>query len=172
MAVLGYNTIGGTDGGIFTDASFVGCKFTATEDGDITKIWGYIEATFAGGSVDFQVGIYSDNAGSPDVLLAESTVAGACPNTFGWASCDITYSFSNADVLWLCFWVNDAWKIKYDAGTTDQGFEKYSQTYSTWANPADDTTDFNYYSTEISIYAEYTPVATASTKQLGLLGVG
>lgn len=157
MAIFGYNTIGGTTGGIFTDQSFIGTRFTAPADGTITKIWFYGVASFAGSPVDFHAGVYSVTGTSPGTLLASSASPGTLGLSFGWYSCDVSLSITNGTEYYLAVWPSDVYEIKYDAGAADQSFEKYNQTYSTWETPINTGADFNSYGTEVSIYAEYTP---------------
>jgi hypothetical protein len=162
MATFGKTAIGGTTGGTFTDQSYVGTWFTAPEDGTITKIWFYAQVPFAGSPVDFKTAIYSRSSNLPLTLLASSAGVGSIPLAFAWASCDISYVMTNGEELFLSAWVNDAYDIKYDSGTTDQSFEKYNQTYPTWITPINTGADFNAYTTEVSIYAEYTPAGPPS----------
>lgn len=160
MATFGYTTIGGTTGGLFSGGSFVGSWFTAPEDGTITKLWIRAQCPFTGTTDPLHGAIYSRSSSAPNTLLANSAVAGGVGSAFAWYSVDVSYVMSTGEELYLVGWIDGAYNIQYDAGSTNQSFEKYNMTFPTWQTPINTGVDFNAYSTVISIYAEYTPAVT------------
>lgn len=164
MATFGYNTIGGTTGGLFSGGSFVGSWFTAPENGTITKIWVRAQCPFTPTTDPLHVAIYDRSSGAPLNLLAESSVAGAVGTAFDWYGADISYVMTSGEQLYLAAWIDGAYNIQYDAGSTNQSFEKFSQTFNNWEDPINSGTNYNQYNTVISIYAEYTPAASAVGK--------
>lgn len=157
MATFGKTAIGGTTGGLFSGGSYVGTWFTAPEDGTISKLWVYAQCPFTGTTDPLHGGIYSRASSAPNNLLANSSVAGAVGTAFAWYSVDVSYVMTTGEELYLCAWIDGAYNIVYDAGATNQSFEKFGQTFSTWQNPLNSGVDYNAFNTEISIYAEYTP---------------
>lgn len=160
MATFGYNTIGGSTAGIFTDQTYFTCKFSAPEDGDITKIYVHARCQFASPTDPFHVAIYSDSGGNPNTLLASSASPGSVGTTFAWVSADINYTMTSGQDLHLAVWVNGAYELAYDAGATNQTGEKDNQTYNSWETPLNTGVDFLQFASVLSIYAEYTPAAT------------
>lgn len=160
MATFGKTTTGGTVWGLFSGSSYVGSWFTAPADGTITKIWIYARCPFTGSTDPLHGAIYSRSSSNPLNVLAQSSVAGAVGSSWNWYSVDVSYVVTSGEQVYLTAWINGAYEIDYATGTTNQSFEKFNQTFSTWQNPLVNSADFNVYNTEISIYAEYTPSST------------
>jgi len=161
MAILGYNIIGANDG---TTSGGALCKFTATEDGSITQLSVHCKST---GLSDFKFVIYSDNAGTPDALLAQSS-GGSLDTIFAWRTLSISYSFTNGEVMHFGLIANDYIITKYDTGSTNQFTEILPAfNYPTPTDPA----SVNYQADAVlSIYADYTPSALpASIKGIATL---
>jgi hypothetical protein len=149
MAILGYNTIGGSSTAGFTFSGY-GCKFTPSENGTIQSITAYIVST---GSANFIPVIYSDVAGVPTTLLATGS-QGNFDTTPAWQTAPITYFMTSGVPIWLGLIVNDGLRINYDAGSANQSYESSGVSYPTPNNPEAVFDDFN---EQMSIYATYSP---------------
>lgn len=155
MAVLGYNTIGGTSGEI---TKWWSCKFTTTEAGEITDLNFYGDGLI---SIGFKLCIWADNAGSPGALLAESA-SGTMTTTPGWWTRPISYTFGASEVLHLGF-VGEDWIHQYrDAGSTNQ-YTEFTEDYTGWPTVPDPPTVDGQYDILVSIYANYTPASAGNT---------
>lgn len=153
MATFGKTDIGGsTYWGTAGDVKYA-CKFTLSEDGDISKITLYCRAHE--GTSNVRCGIYSDDAGSPDAL--EGTSAEVSVST-SWAWRDFAFSPSIsllAGTYWLACIFSVRLYIVYDAGASNQWVDK-ADTYSDgFSDPFG--TPAHWYAYEMSIYATYTP---------------
>lgn len=173
MAVLGYNTIGGSNatyGG--SGEEYICVKFTSTEAGTITAISTYTYVTFAGSSQSCSWAIFSHDSvnNRPLDLLAQAS--GTYNTTPAWYSAAISYAFANGETLWLCFWPSTHGTTYYDSGASSQTWRKFAGvTYDTFEDPF--TTSNSTDGAEVySIYVDYTPAAGAAPKLLALTGVG
>lgn len=160
MAEFGYHTIGGTpasNGGDFEIVS----KETLGEDGDVSKLTAYIDGSPTG-AAHIRAVIYSDNAGTPNVLLGTGTdlttlIAGFGPDWF-----DLPFPSPvslTAGVYWIGF--------HFGNGTV--GFNRYSDTLANnlkfkaqtftsgpinpFGAPGGGTNE------RVAIYGTYTPIA-------------
>lgn len=162
-SIFGYNVIGtGTGGGVnaLTGDTIVGSKFTATENGTITKIWGYLFIN-ASGTAQVRAAVYSDSSGTFDVPLATSASFTNLTSTTGtWVGVDITYNIVAGVTYWLCVWCDPSgipttYGINYDwIGTLTIGIT-WGNTYPTWPNPVGANEAYD--NATASIYADYTP---------------
>jgi len=145
--VLGYTTIGASE---YTTGKGVLCKFEATENGSITQLTAHIKST---GTNNFKFVIYSDNAGSPDALLAQSS-GDTFDTTYSWHTLAISYNFTNGEVLHFGLISDSYIVIHYDAGSTNQFTEILPEfNYPTPTDPA----SVNFQADAVlSIYADYT----------------
>lgn len=170
MATLGYSTIG-TAGTENWNGPYFGCKFTPTEDGDITKIWVYCSYPFGAGDYDFKVAVYTESGGEWDVKAVEATSAVKYNATAKWMSVDISYAITNGTPIYLAAFGESGFAVPYDAGAAAQTLSKWSATYPTFENP-DSGIEIDTFSRVMSIYAEYTPSGgggLAFTKRTGVL---
>lgn len=148
MAVLGYNTIGGTN---FQWNNFHSTEFTATEDGQFTDLNAYFALTGAG---NYKMCIW-DTSGN---LLFES-VADTANTTPGWKSRPCTYSFTNGQVMRIGIIADDWFSLYGDTGATgqftDYTLEANGTNYA--AGAPDPAVVNNQYAVITSIYGNYTP---------------
>lgn len=167
MAVLGYNTIGGTDTGAASDLNCWGSRFTATEAGLATKLWAYVKST---GTAEMRGAIYSASGNDPVNLLAQSSAANTNLTTsFQWLDVPISYTFANGETMFFSIKANDFLLTKYDADRgSDRVYLGNNIAYPDWDDP-EASVSFND-AFVFSIYIEYTPLS--GTKKLSLLGVG
>lgn len=163
MATFGNTDIETANEG--SNGKIIGLKFTAPSGGgDITKMSFYTRMQ-AGGPTAFGAAIYSDNAGSPDALLAQdsgnATVA-ASPAAATWYDINIAYTFSSLQVLWLFIWSGDDTNMAYffdtDAGTNFAFLT--TGTFESWPNPM---TEDGTLGRIFSLYATYTPAGGGAT---------
>lgn len=129
--LLGNNAIAGNRSGLgASDALIV--KFTAVASGTLDNIQVYISAT--GGIA--KVGCYSDNAGSPNALLTESSPASL--SATGWKSFAVpSIPITSGTVYWLAV-INDTDttnQYAWEAGGANQRAID-TATYPTFENPA------------------------------------
>ena len=161
MANYGKTAIGGSISGGLSNYKWA-CKFTAPSDiGDVDEILVYANRTTGGGPYSIRGGIYTDNGGAPDALVANSEIvinSNVAQNPAQWYS--VAYSIKPTltpdTVYWLCVQMNFAVNTYYDAGGTSQT-ALAADTYSDGL--ADPFGSPSYYDREISIYVTYTAVA-------------
>lgn len=156
MAILGYNTIGGTDGNISANGHY-GTRFQASENGSITSMFAYFIWTGANSAV--RAAIYNDSAGNPGSLRAESGGAITVSST-DWWEIAISATIVSGDYYWLAV-MPDTNNLtqKYDAGTTHQHDQNAGTAYPTWNNPWGSSFPLD---RVYSIYAVYTPDSAAT----------
>jgi len=146
---FGNTNIGATWETFFTDRIY-GCKYDLLEDGDVTKITMWFQTA----AIHIRFAIYTENAGSPNTLLAETAEGSTVANN--WVSIAITKSLT-AGTYWLCWRLEDSSASKKDAGGVNQEIGSASgQGYGAFpgAFPTVGSAKFNY---AVSIYATYTP---------------
>ena len=162
MATFGKTAIGGTS--IDGTAPKRGCKFSLSENGDVTSISVYGKKATAG-TTTIDVAIYADSAGVPDALSAVGTQI-TIDTTLQWWTANISVSLV-AGTYWLS-WIQGTTVIyHYDAGSTNQ------EDRGSDALPFDDPWGADLWQDrDVSIYATYTPTAGAVTPLLMLMGVG
>ena len=108
---------------------------------------------------DIVVCLYSDNAGKPDVLLAQSLPEATSVSTWQNIPLITPYVAAANTYYWLAVMalIGD-WKTHYVAGATDQ--MEQQATGHVWPDPADPWGgSHTMYAMEVSIYATYTPTA-------------
>ena len=161
MSTFGKISIGATTENR-SDIEYVGTKFTPATSGTINQINAYIADTYGGGFNDFSVAIYSVTAGLPDVLLA--SVGGiSLSNILSWQTIPITLAITAGTEYFLCVWGSLTYTLAYDIGALNQSFDKYFVSYNTWDSPFSGT-NYNQYTREYSIYADYTTTAPPATQ--------
>ncbi|HEX5455853.1 MAG TPA: hypothetical protein VFW77_00620 [Candidatus Saccharimonadales bacterium] len=174
-ATVGYNTIGGTDGTTQHD-KMTATKFTTGgSGGTVTSMSVYTQAlTGAPPNNQFQVAIYTDNAGLPGTLIANSASGTLTGNS--WVSVPITATLSAGTTYWLVYNTNAGGNgnnnLMYDAGTAGQ-YQQIAQTFGTW--PSSFGTPTSSQNRVSSIYATYTVDGYANlfnTSLFSLSGTG
>ena len=152
MAIIGSNTIGGTTDNWNND-QYIGTRFTAPVSGIISTIWVYVADAYGGGFNTFSTSVYAVTSSLPSTLL--STGSGApLSNTLGWQSCSITpMSVVAGTEYYLNVWGEVAITVAYDAGSTNQMYDRYFVTYNAWDSPFSGT-NYNQSSRQYSIYAD------------------
>jgi hypothetical protein len=82
----------------FTSADTLAQQYTAGAAGDLVSVSLYFSGT---GTPNVRVGVYSDNGGLPDALLAEGT--GVAPGGSGWHEIDLAtpVAVADTDVIWV-----------------------------------------------------------------------
>ncbi len=157
MSTLGYTGTGSTD---TNSTAIFGSKFTTAEAGTVSDITVYV-ASFTGG-VAIRAAIYSDSAGAPSVLLAQSS-EGTITGT-GWIALPISYVFAPSVTLWLMSWRQDSLvTIGYatPGDVSNQGAYSFDGTYPTWVTPLTGVSALDW---KVSIYANYTTVSGNDAK--------
>ncbi|MFH0805982.1 MAG: hypothetical protein V1901_03855 [Patescibacteria group bacterium] len=153
MAIIGYN---GTL--VLNQASeWIATKFNSPESGIITSIFFKIYQSANAGDKNYQVGIYSDNAGAIGTLLNNSSSYLLSGGFEGWIEIAIpSTSLISGNNYWLvCQREATIWaQFYYVAGGTDQEKYKTSITFPFWdtPNPATDGS----YDRQAGIYANIT----------------
>jgi hypothetical protein len=124
------------------------------ESGSITKITAYIQS-YDGAPHNGKAALYTDSAGVPGAKLAESSEVSI--SSLNWYDFPISYvNTQGSRDLWLAITVQNGWRYKYDAGSSNQ--EAYrSYTYPNFPDPS---TPQGYHAFAMSIYATYTTVIT------------
>ena len=158
--IIGYDSIGAS-GAIWNNDQYLGTKFTAGLTGTVTQLNAYIKDAYGGGFNQWSAAIYSVTSGLPDVLLASASGA-TLSDTLGWQSISISLSVTSGVEYYLCIWGQVAVETYYDAGTTNQSFDRYFVTYNTWDSPFSGT-NYNQASNKYSIYVDVTPVSGSYT---------
>jgi len=162
-STFGKTDVGGSDGNISPN-QLAGCKQTAPEAGDITKLTAYLKVD--SGSSGVKGVLYDDSSGSPTNVKAQSgeTTVDA---TWGWDDFTLSYSMSNGEILWLTTFHDLDGTIKYDAGAANQWDWNADGIYPTVPNPWG---SHDQYGIEMSIYATYT-AAGAGQQLLTLINL-
>ena len=150
---IGKTSIGGTQD-FYTNGSFFGTKFTAGVTGSVTQLNAYIADAYGGGFNDWSAAIYSVTSGLPNTLLASASGA-SLSNVLGWQSIPISLSVTSGVEYYLCVWGSVTIECYYDAGATNQSFDRYFVTYNTWDSPFSGT-NYNQTSKEYSINVDVT----------------
>ena len=159
MADYGKNTIGASTEAISADTKRA-CKFTAPADiGAVDSISVYVNRTGAGGGYAIRGGIYTDNAGAPDALVANSSIeisSNIARNASAWYS--VSYvtkpNLTPGAVYWLVVQAAKAAITYFDTGASNQEATN-ADTYSdNLANPFGGS--ITYHAHAMSIYISYT----------------
>lgn len=152
MATFGYTSIGASEYSMATGFVYA-TKFACPENGAVTAISLYCAGNTDGAK--YKTAIYTDNAGSPNTLLATSDEV-ACTNVYGWKTFSISTAVSATD-YWLAFESEATAWYKGDLGATSN--------YDVNIYPAlpDPFTSDGSENRKTSIYATYT---TSSGMQL------
>jgi hypothetical protein len=154
---FGYHTIG-TSNLDFGTGVCVGCKFTLTETGTLSKISFYGKAV--SGTVNVKAALFSVVGGVPSAKLDESSVT-AVSTTLGWWDCNISgVSRAAGDYVLMLIYSADL-TVYYltNAGLGDI-YTQEEATYPTF--PTTSAGSFSWDS-ELSIYATYTPAGSGSS---------
>ena len=155
---FGFTGVGGTQGDAAEGFAYL-FKFTMTDNGYVTKISVYENGKFGVDFIQSRASIYSDNAGAPDALLAQSsdiTVSG----TAGWNDYTISTSLT-VGTYWLGIVDKSAGSdiiYYFDAGSTNQRAED-QLTGDAYNNPCTPE-GWGYADEKASIYATYTVTGT------------
>lgn len=172
MAILGYNTQGGT-ADYWTNYITL-CRFTPTENGTITGI-NFIGFKDFGGTANVRFAVYSDNAGVPNQLLAytnTNTLVGTTLQSYGGTSFTEQVvgglNITSGVPVWLALMNDDPSTIRayYDAGDAGQTYLA-SPSFTTWNWQTTITSAQNIAAVKLSIYADYTPSAPSDAIQEG-----
>lgn len=130
------------------------CKFTAPEDGTITKITSYIWQK--NGPANAKTAIYADNGGTPGILLVESNEV-ALPTSGDWVDFNMNLPINENTDYWLAIFAGgEGVRYMYDPGDPNQLAYTWGNTYDTFPNPFDENYGPNYHDWDMSIYATYT----------------
>jgi len=148
MATFGKTDIGGSSDSN-TSAVCYACKFTAPEDGTITKVTWYTRLNVAGNS---KVAIYSDDAGDPKNILAVSDEV-AVGTVAGWVDFPISLGITSGVKYWFAKMASQSHHYWYDAGDVNQWAGDAGLTYPNFNDPFDVDANQAY---EVSVYATYT----------------
>lgn len=161
---FGYMTQGGT--GVYKDSSFYGCKFTLTENGNITNIGTY---TYNSNTPGFAC-IYSDVGGTPTTRLTYSAVLTA-PSWPPWHNYPMSY-VADAGVYWLILFTGgDEWYV-YDAGNTNQyTYDPYPSIPYTGNPPPESAPGVSFYNRVMTIWANYTVIEEEPELYIADLGL-
>jgi len=165
--VIANDTFGYTTGG----ASYTGCDrnyilcsgpYTPAGNGTLTSIT--MPKIRLDANTSFTMGIYDDNGGYPDLLIAQSAGATETAGNPTSIDQDVSASITASTPYWLAFNKDDANAIRfyYDAGSGHLAGQ--GQTYSAGALTANLTISSYYYSDrDYSIYGTYTAGGASST---------
>jgi len=146
---FGKTDVGGSDGNI-AENNLIGCKQTAPEAGEITKLTTYLKVDV--GTSGAKGALYSDSSGNPTNLLASSAEV-TIDTSWGWDDFALSYAMSNGEILWLSNFFDLDGTAKYDAGAANQYDWNNDGTYPTVPDPWG---THDQYGIEVSIYATYT----------------
>jgi len=130
------------------------CKFTAPDDGTITKITAYIWQR--SGASNAKVAIYADNSGVPGNLLAESSNEVAIPATGDWEDFTISLPITKDTDYWFALFAGDGVRYVYDLGSPNQLSYTWGNSYPTFPYTFDENYGPSYHNWSASIYATYT----------------
>lgn len=159
IATFGKEDVGGSHDSWPTN--YMGaCKYSLTEAGTITNIAWY---TTTVGTANTTCALYSDNAGSPNVLLAQSN---AQNSVNGWNEYALTVPYLAAiGTYWLAYHPNGA-VFYFAAGVTNQ--HAYKQPIVAPNLPDPFAKNGFVGDNEVSIHADYTPSGEGQNVTFGL----
>lgn len=168
MADFGKTTIGGTSEALAIDDKRA-CKFTAPGDiGELDSITVYANRTGTGAAYAIRGGVYTDNAGAPDALVANSAIeisAKIARNAPAWYP--VSYvtkpTLSPSTVYWLVVQAAKASLTYFDTGAAGQEKDADDAYSDGLENPFGAVN--NTHAHELSIYVSYTtggPVTLAA----------
>jgi hypothetical protein len=154
---VGLTTIGSTlDSG---DSHYLnGSKVTTSTGGQITSMSVYVGPVDAmAGNQLYQVGIYTDNAGRPDQLVANSAQGTLVANA--WNTLAITATLESNTSYWLMYNTNGRSStvnnMYYDSGGAGQGaYSSQSVSFGTWPTTFPSATLTN---SAFSLFATFGP---------------
>ena len=168
MADYGKTTIGASSETIAAVTKRF-CKFTAPADiGELDSITVYANRTATGSGYAIDGAVYTDNAGAPNALVANSAIqinANIARNAAAWYSVNYVTkpTLTPSAVYWLGLLATKASVTYFDAGTTGQ--EKSRADTLPFDDPFG-ATSITTHDHALSVYVSYTvggPVNLAST---------
>ena len=124
--------------------------------GNITQIIVYL----ATGGTFAKAVIYSDNNGTPESLLAESSEVSQTGTSGTWVSFNVSYTGTPNTVYWLGIIFLNAGSYYYGAGVSEKTIYSAPLSNTLSLFPSGNATQ----NSELSIYAIYTP-STSSTPE-------
>lgn len=163
MPNYGKDTIGGSNEALAVDDKRA-CKFTAPSDiGGVDSISAYLNRTGTGSGYAIRGGIYTDNAGAPDALVANSAIeinANIARNAPAWYS--VSYvtkpTLTPGAVYWLCVQAAKASVTYFATGAAGQEKDADDAYSDDLENPFGAVN--NTHAHEQSIYVSYTAGVT------------
>lgn len=158
MATFGKTDIGGSSATDYDWFSYWACKFTITENGELSKITVY--GNNPTGTCNYTCAIYADSGGAPAGRLGLSNAIsiGTTPDWYEFTFSP-TISLTGSTPYWLCIGSQaGGWKWYYASGATNQHAKKLGDTYPP---PDPFGASPTYSAREMSIYGTYTPAVVA-----------
>jgi hypothetical protein len=125
----------------FTSADTLAQQYTAGTTGDLVSVSLYFSGT---GTPNVRVGVYSDNGGLPDALLAEGT--GVAPGGSGWHEIDLAtpVAVADTDVIWVAAQVSASINSCSPGSLANTGRRLNSQGYASGlADPFGSSSTYN-----------------------------
>lgn len=136
------------------------CKFTSPADiGEVDTIGAYLDRTSTGGGYAVTGGIYTDNAGAPDALVADSAIqlsSNISRNSPNWYTVDYSVKpvLQPDTVYWLgVHFEKGSCLIYYDAGDSNQFATSLGDSYTDGLS--DPFGSANYSAYAMSVYVSY-----------------
>jgi hypothetical protein len=160
MAVVGYNTIGGTNE-VFLFGSGMLTKFTPTEDGDISDLVAYISDN--SGPNPSNVATMAVFRMSDNVLKCYSNELGSFALSGSWRTFSTLTEVAtdglkifNGEEIGIALWTNNIGAVRTfsDASTGQSSERTNNQTYPTWTSP---WSEVGVKDIKMSVYLNYTP---------------
>jgi hypothetical protein len=142
----------------------IGTKWTAPATGTLTTLTAYALCS----SGNLGLGVYSDNSGSPNNLLASGTVA--FPHSAAWVSVTISLAVTSGTVYWL------SWQALANAGANPDYYYnsgggsnqlKYVGTTTDFKTPFPSPSAQNWFISEYATYQSTVPVTFTSSPATG-----
>lgn len=168
-ATIGRTTIGSTIATNITGDTAIGCRFTASDSGTLTKIWAYVNIDTSG-TAPMRVAIYSNGGGNTiGSLIASSPSFVNVTNTSPqWIGVDINASITSGQQYWLFVWLDTSgfssdYTLYYDdLGVTNNAVIAFgNSSFGDWSQVGDGTNE-NYTTAYVSIYGDITTAGGGS----------
>jgi len=171
QSIFGYNSIGSGTLSMSANTKIAGKFTTDAKMGTVTNIAAYVNRTATGSGYAVRCGIYTDNAGVPNSLVANSSIV-ISTNLTKSAAAWYTGTYATAPVLsastsyWLVIQFASA-SVMYLNTTGGTGVNSITDTYSDDLSASYGTTTS---STDLlSVYITFTPAATGKPRRVSLL---